>query len=98
MHFLLHLLGLDDASGRPYLFWSGIAADVSELAIFGGLFGVYRRHQCHVHGCWRFAKFPIDGTPYSSCSRHHPELRDRITHEHLVDAWRSRNTDDAGPV
>lgn len=83
MHWLQHFLGLDDASGRPYLFWSGIAADVSELAIFGGLFGVYRRHQCEVRGCLRLGRHQT-AAQHSVCRRHHPE--DHLTAEAVAAA------------
>lgn len=72
MHWLSHWLGLDNASGSLYLFWSGIVGDFSELAIVGALFAIVRKHQCEVHGCWRIGKHATDAG-HSVCRRHHPE-------------------------
>lgn len=83
MHLLLHVLGVDDASGRAYLFWSGVGADISELAVFGGLFGVYRRHQCEVARCWRLGRHRT-AAAHSVCRRHHPD--DHLTAEAVVAA------------
>lgn len=73
MHWLSHWLGLDNPSGAPYLWWSGAGADLGELAIIGGLVGIYRRHNCHVHRCWRIARHPVDGTTWTVCRLHHPD-------------------------
>jgi hypothetical protein len=74
LHWLSHWLGLDDASGPIYSFYSGVGADLSELAVIGGLVGMYRRHNCHVHRCWRVGRHPVavDGTTWTVCRRHHP--------------------------
>lgn len=47
---LFHVLGLDDASGPWYLFWSGFGSDASKLAILGGLAHMWRHHLRHHHG------------------------------------------------
>jgi hypothetical protein len=78
---LLHDFGLDDASGAWYLFWSGIFGDV---AIFAAAVGLYRSHNCHVKGCLRIGKHKVDGTPYTVCGSHHPEVDGRVTHEHVT--------------
>jgi hypothetical protein len=70
MHFISHWLGLDNASGAVYLFWSGFFGD---LALFGGAWAIYHKHNCHYPGCPRIGKHVVDGTPY--CTRHHPEGR-----------------------
>ena len=68
-----HVLGTD---GRGwYDFWSGFGADIGGLAFLGAGFGVYRKHNCHVHGCWRIAKQAIVGTSWVVCHHHHPEGR-----------------------
>lgn len=64
---LLHLLGLDSASGTAYLFWSGFAGDLVYLGIFWALF---KRHNCHVTRCWRIARFPAG--EFRVCRHHHP--------------------------
>lgn len=83
MHALVHILGLDNASGPIYLFWSGAAADISELAILGGLFSIYRRHQCEVAGCLRLGRHTT-AAQHVVCRRHHPD--DHLTAEAVVAA------------
>jgi hypothetical protein len=72
--WLLHVLGVDDVSGRWYGFWSGFGSDISELAIVGAVLGGYRKHNCHAKGCWRIGRHVVDGTPW--CNRHHQAARD----------------------
>ena len=51
MNLLVHILGMDDLSGRWYGFWSGFGSDIGELGIIGGLVGLLRHKNCHVKGC-----------------------------------------------
>ena len=78
-----HVLGSD---GRAwYNFWSGFGADLGEVAFLGAAIGVYRKHNCHVHGCWRIAKQQVVGTSWMVCHKHHPEGRptaDQIAQVH----------------
>jgi hypothetical protein len=83
VQLLQHILGVDDAAGRWYLFWSGIGADVSELAIVGGLFSLYRKHACEVRGCWRLGRHRTAAAHFV-CRRHHPE--DHLTAEAVAAA------------
>jgi hypothetical protein len=78
-HWLLHVTGIDNSSGRWYGFWSGFASD---LALFGGLFHYTRKHTCHVHRCWRIGRLHVEGTPYTVCRKHHPT--GAPTHEDLL--------------
>jgi hypothetical protein len=66
-----HVLGADGKAW--YNFWSGIGADLGGFAVLGALVGVYRKHNCHVHGCWRIAKQQVVGTSWVVCHHHHPE-------------------------
>ena len=68
-----HLLGTD--GGPWYDFWSGLGADIGGLAFVGAAFGLYRKHNCHVHRCWRIAKQQVIGTSWVVCHHHHPEGR-----------------------
>lgn len=79
--WLLHVLGIDDASGRWYAFWSGFGSDLGELAIVGGLATLVRKHNCHVKRCPRLGRHPVEGTAFVVCRRHHPE--DSPTAEHV---------------
>ena len=69
----LHVLGLDNSSGRWYGFYSGSGSDIGEAAIIGGLLNVARRHNCHVHRCWRVGRHPVTGTTWVVCRKHHPD-------------------------
>lgn len=69
LHFLYVWLGLSNASGAQYLFWSGFFGD---LTIFAAGVGLYLKHNCHHNGCWLPGKHLFNGTPY--CTKHHPEL------------------------
>lgn len=71
-HLLLHVIGLD-GSGYWYNFWSGFGSDLGEAALIGGLISMYRKHNCHVKGCWRLTWRPVAGTTFTVCRRHHPE-------------------------
>jgi hypothetical protein len=72
-HFLVHWTGSDFGSAygqfQPYDFLSGLAG----LSIFGLLLAQLRKHNCHVHGCWRIGRHPVEGTAYTVCRHHHPE-------------------------
>jgi hypothetical protein len=87
LHWLAHVLGAD--YGLPYGhfsfydFESGSGSDLGEVAIVGGLLSVYRRHNCHVHGCWRVGRHKVAGTDHVVCRRHHPD--DPLTHQDLLD-------------
>lgn len=69
LNWLYTWLGLSNASGSQYLFWSGFFGDIT---ILGAIIGLYWKHNCHQTGCWRIGKHSPDGTPY--CTKHHPTL------------------------
>jgi hypothetical protein len=58
--------------GHWYAFWSGIGNDIP-IYVIGVVplwWTTYRRHNCHVRGCWRFGH--IDPAVHApACSRHH---------------------------
>jgi hypothetical protein len=68
-----HWIGSD--GGTWYNFWSGLGADIGGLAFVGAGIGLYRKHNCHVAGCWRIAKQQVVGTSWVVCHHHHPEGR-----------------------
>lgn len=70
MNLLLHVLGVDNVSGRWYGFWSGFGGDISILA---APLVLLRRHNCHTRGCWRIGRHPVEGTAFLVCRRHHPD-------------------------
>lgn len=88
MHWLAHILGLDNGSGPIYLAWSGPGADLGELALLGSAIALYRRHTCHVDHprfCWRPGVHLVTGTPFKTCRRHHPTVPDQISAAHIAE-------------
>lgn len=81
MDLFLHVLGLDDPSGRWYLWWSGAGSFLEGLGFLGALIGVYQRHTCAIHTCWRIAR-RLSATGDRLCGRHHP--LGRLTHAQAV--------------
>lgn len=77
-HWLAHWTGLDNASGGPYLFWSGIFGDTT---IFTAALFLYWKHTCHVAHCYRPGLHKVDGTPFTTCKTHHPAIdeTERVT-------------------
>jgi hypothetical protein len=71
MSWIHHLFGADGKGW--YNVWSGFGADLGQIALFGAAIGLYRKHNCHVHGCWRIAKQQVEGTQWMVCHRHHPD-------------------------
>ena len=80
LHTIGHILGLDNASGAWYLWWSGVGAD---LGILGAVVGAYRRVNCEVHGCWRLGRHAT-AAGHRVCRRHHP--LDKITPAVVIEA------------
>jgi len=71
LHLIAHWLGLDNAAGSVYLFWSGFAGDLAEFAVVGVL---WRRLNCHAKGCYRLGLHTVPGTHFVTCRKHHPVL------------------------
>jgi len=53
VHLLVHVLGMDDLTGRWYGFWSGAGSDLGELAIVGA---IWHHLNCHESRCLRIAR------------------------------------------
>ena len=79
MHWLWHALGIDTQQSWAYDFWSGIG---TQFKLTGLLlpYVLYRKHNCHVHKCWRIGRFQADR--WVVCARHHPD--DTPTHADLL--------------
>lgn len=90
-HWVSHFFGLDNGAGPFYLWWSGMGANFGELTVVAAVGGIYFRHNCHVKGCWRVGRHPVDGTPYITCRRHHPTVPGQVTAEHVADAHAEAN-------
>lgn len=77
MTWIAHWLGLDNPSGPIYLFWSGPFSALPSFGVVGLLAGLYRKHNCHVRRCWRLGHHRLDGTEWTVCRLHHPDLPNR---------------------
>lgn len=74
--YLLHPLHADG-----YQFWSGIAGSfVTSTSVYAGLYIFWRKHNCHVHRCWRLAWHPHPRHGHPLCKRHHPHDPREIDH------------------
>lgn len=72
-HWLAHFFGLDDGSGTPYLFWSGLGSDITEFIVLGG---IWKAMNCHEYRCLRIGtKTTVEpnGHHYRRCTKHHKE-------------------------
>lgn len=85
LHLISHIIGTDNGSGFFYLFWSGFVGAIEGLSIFGGVYVLYKRHQCHDPSCKRIGLRPIGDSGIVLCHKHHPE--GQITREHIDKAW-----------
>lgn len=69
LHWLSHLLGLDNASGPLYLWWSGSGPDLLQLIEYMGLAGLwYYHHICHEEDCHRYGRH-LDSDGFRRCLR-----------------------------
>lgn len=70
--------GTVNEAGPYYGFWSGFGSDLGELtligAVFAGIYGAYRKVNCHDPECWRIGKHPTEGGTFVFCHHHHPDL------------------------
>lgn len=82
-HWLAVHTGTVNEPGPYYGFFSGFGSDLGEIALVGGFIALYRKHNCHVKGCWRIAHHEVEGTPWKVCRKHHPDTpnkRPSLTH------------------
>jgi hypothetical protein len=61
-------------SGAWYGWWSGAAGEVGFLAAFAV---AYRKIECHSSGCHRIGHHKLEGSPYTVCSKCHPQVDKR---------------------
>jgi hypothetical protein len=78
--------GAHDHSGCGYSFWSGSASDIGEVTLVFGLGAFlgawWRKHNCHVHRCWRLQWHPHPAHGHPVCGKHHPFGQGRADHLH----------------
>jgi hypothetical protein len=80
-------MGLDSANSPWYLFWSGFfAVTVFTVGIVTNVYVHVRKNNCHEPRCLRIGRFPVEGTAWVACHRHHPDPPERDSireHYHL---------------
>lgn len=90
--WLLHFIGVEPrTASTAYNFWSGFGSDLGEVVIIGGIVQMYRKHTCHVDGCWRISRHHVEGTPYIACRKHHPAVPAKVTAAAVADAHAEAN-------
>ena len=77
MHWILHVMGVDNVSGRWYGFWSGFGGDVAILgSVLAAPVLLWRKNECGVRWCWRLGRHgladPATGVVHELCRKHHP--------------------------
>jgi hypothetical protein len=84
--------GSQNTSGTPpnYNYWSGFGSVFPwGMGILATLillaYHNLRKHNCHARGCWRVGNFPVDGTPFVTCSKHHPRIDKMPTAEEIAE-------------
>ncbi len=86
-HLAWNVFGTDNANSPFYLFWSGFfAVSVFTLGIATNMWVHLRKNNCHEPRCPRLGRFPVEGTPWVACHRHHPNPPQRGSireHYHL---------------
>jgi hypothetical protein len=98
-HFVRHWVAIHTgtvySSSNPvyYNFWSGFGSDLGEATLIGAVsVGVYtfvRKANCHSKRCWRIGHFPLEGTPYHLCKRHHPGVPAKgVSQQHILEQHR----------
>jgi hypothetical protein len=87
-HWLLAVTGARDETGGWYGFWSGFGGSVPDFLIVASIAGFLLHRNCHVHRCWRLGRHQVDGTPFVTCRRHHPDLPAQVSAQDVADASR----------
>lgn len=87
---MLHVLAFlwpwgDTNSGRWATFLGAWPQTLEGVGAVAAGYALVRKHNCHVKGCPRLGRHPVDGTSYIVCQHHHP--RDSApSHQDVLDA------------
>lgn len=93
-HFVPWVLGVWPVPGGTspfYQFWSGFFI----VGLSAATSSILRKQNCHVRWCWRLGRFPVPGTTFSTCRRHHPnpDIRhNKVTFEHIRQLYEQDKT------
>jgi hypothetical protein len=84
--WVVHTMGVDFMAPYGhwvwYNFWSGFGSLTLLTTCLATPLLLYRKHNCHVAGCWRIGRHKVSGTEYVVCRRHHPN--GAPTHEDVL--------------
>jgi hypothetical protein len=71
LHSLIHW-----STQGGYNFVSGPLADITIFTAFASTLVLWlRKHNCHVHRCWRLQWHPHPDHGHPVCKKHHPDGR-----------------------
>jgi hypothetical protein len=62
----------DTNSGRWASFLGAWPQTLEGVGAVAAGYALVRKHNCHVKGCPRLGRHPVDGTNYITCLHHHP--------------------------
>jgi hypothetical protein len=81
---VLHFVSQAKQEGQPVFVTSYVELlCIATLGtVVGGVTMLYRKHNCHVQGCWRLQWKTVPGTDHVVCRRHHPA--DAPTHAQVL--------------
>ena len=69
LHYLIHW-----PTQGGYNFVSGPLADITLITAFASALYLWlRKHNCHVHRCWRLQWHPHPDHGHPVCRKHHPD-------------------------
>lgn len=84
-HGVAHFLGIDTQQSQNYNFMSGFGPIIVTLLLSGSVLGtIWHSINCHEHGCWRFGRHKINGTPW--CNHHHTSARPVRTEQEILES------------
>lgn len=98
-HWLAVVTGTVNEGGPFYGWWSGFGADLGEVTLVGGVWLLYRKHNCGTKGCWRIGKHPTADGTFMLCRQHHPDMMgkkftmEEIHHHHRMAQRRQQGLD-----
>lgn len=82
LHWAYTFLGVNGSA--PYgTFFGDFGSDIGELALFGGIMGMLRQHNCEVRGCLRLGRHTTSAG-HKVCRKHHPD--EHLTAQDVIDA------------
>ena len=87
----LHYFGIDNVSGPWYAFYSGFGSIIVPpvLTAVPITWVLLRKHNCHVHRCWRIGRQAVEGTTFVVCRKHHTKGKPTAEHIHQVHRQRA---------